>query len=482
MSILKIPQYEKRVAEYVPYPLYRHRGSPFVEALGVSGFTIDSLLKALERSPPLPTQKDRSASDFLRQSEVNNILQVVHARPAYRAAASMILHTIMNAYALRNPVRVKSVALQHDLAALEPKDVIANNKLETVEGFNFAWGGEAGGYALIGGTGTGKSTLLRAIVSLLGFVYIHKEYDGHVLGHTQIPVIAVSIPHDATIRAFIVQFAAIVDYHLGQPLWEKQARGLRTIADAAHLMIRICAAINLGGLIVDDLQNLRAARGPGVEVALNLLSLLIDFGTSVITSATPALEPIIINNARNTRKLISAGYKELKMMPPGSVESRNYQDAKWPYRYTKPRVAELTPTLRSAWEDAGAGNIAFSDLAYKLVQCHVIQDGGKEIITPEVFQHVSEIDMALLKPAIDALKSQDPKLLQRFDDLVFKQELKELFAKINMEDPQQLDDPAPFDDEPDGYSAKSGPTKSSRPLTRRHRLPTEDPLSLMTVP
>lgn len=484
MTTLNIPRFQIVDVQYEPYPLDRYRGNPFVEALQLSKLTgqavsKNSLHKALEHYPEVPSASTRRASDFYREMELDNIADIVFPRPAYLQAAPRIVSTIVNSYAHRNPLSVERVAQRHDLAFLEPKDVFADGLLNRSSRFAIGQRGAAGGYAIFGGTGSGKTTLLQAISRLLGRVIRHKAYRGHELNQLQVPMLQVSVPHDATMRAFILQFAAVMDYQLGESLYEKQVRGLKTIADAALLMTRICAATNLGALIVDDLQNLRAARGPGVEVALNLLALLIDFGTSVITSATPAVGELLTSNARNTRKLVSNGYTELIMMPAGSSESRGYQDAYWPYQYTS-TVTELTPKIRKAWEAAGAGNPAFSALAFKLVQSRLIGE-KKEVITPELFEHVAHIDMALLKPAIDALNSNDPFLLACFDDLVFKDELRELFAKIKMDSPKEPDDPGGFGDEPDDKPSSRRYGKPAGPITRMTALPTEDALALMTL-
>jgi hypothetical protein len=483
MSALNVPRFQIVDAQYEPYPLDRYRGNPFVEALQVSKLTEQtisksSLHKALEHCPKMPSDSTRRASDFYREIELDNVTDIVFARPAYLQAALKVVTTVINSYAHRNLLSVERVAKRYDLAFLEPKDVFSDGLLNRSGRFAIGHRGAAGGYAIFGSTGSGKTTFLQAIVKLLGRVIRHKAYRGHELNELQVPMLQVSVPHDATMRAFILQFAAMMDYQLGESLYEKQVRGLKTIADAALLMMRICAATNLGALIVDDLQNLRAARGPGVEVALNLLALLIDFGTSVITSATPAVGDLLTSNARSTRKLVSNGYTELMMMPAGSEESRNFQNTYWPYQYTS-TFTRLTPKIREAWEAAGAGNPAFSALAFKLVQSRLIGE-EKEVIAPEHFEHVAHIDMALLKPAIDALNSKDPLLLASFDDLVFKDELKALFAKIKMDLPKVPDDPRGFGDEPDDQHFSRRYGRRASPITRKTALPTEDALALMT--
>ena len=488
MNVMSIPKFASEVAQYEAYDFPRYRGNPMVEALRLStlfngDLSKDGLLKRIEHMPIKPDRSVRLADELIRETELDALCEVVYARPAYRQAVPAILRTVMNAYARRVWCSVDAVALRYQLATLQPTDIFNDKHLNQSDRFVIGHRGTAGGFGVFGSTGSGKTTLVNAICELLGRVISHGSYNGHALDMLQIPVLHMSVPHDSTIRGFLLQFAAIVDHHLGEQLYEKQVRSLKTIADAALLMLRICASINLGALIVDDLQNLRAARGAGVDLALNLLALLIDFGTSVITLATPAVGNLLVTRTRNTRKLISNGYIELGMMAPGSAESRGFQDAHWNYQYTS-KHTPISPKLRKAWEQAGAGNPAFSTLAYKLAQTHLIGEKD-ERITPELFDYVSHVDMAPLRPAIDALLSGDPFLLGQFDDLIFKEELRELFRKIKMEIPDAGGGEEPFDDEPDKRSAtRVAPRKRNRPMTpvqRAKDLPVEDPLTLMSL-
>lgn len=486
MNAISIPKFEHECAQYELYDFPRYRGNPMIEGLRLTtlfngDMSKDGLLKRIEHCPLKPDRSLRSAADLFREAELDTLCDVVYARPAYRQALLAILRTVMNAYAHRIWKPVEAAARRYQLAQVQPSDLFTDKQLNRSDRFVIGSRGTACGYAVYGSTGSGKTTLANAISKLLGRVIEHGSYNGHELNMLQLPVLHMSVPHDSTIRGLILQFAAIVDHHLGEQLYERQVRSLKTISDAALLMLRICTSINLGALIVDDLQNLRAARGAGVDLALNLLSLLIDFGISVITLATPAVGNLLMTRARNTRKLISNGYIELGMMAAGSAESRGFQDAHWDYQYTS-KFTKISPQLRTAWEQASAGNPAFSTLAYKLVQTHLIGEAD-ERITPDLFDYVSHVDMAPLRPSIDALLSGDPFLLSQFDDLIFKDDLRDLFRKIKMELPGTDSSDGPFDDEPnDERATKSVPAPRKRqmmPVKRTKALPTEDPLALM---
>lgn len=480
--MLRIRAYPHKVAKYKPYPGTRYRGNPLVECLGLEKHTKDRIFNGLAMKPPPRGDDVANWTDFVRQQELGVIKEIIYPRPAYRHAASQIVSTVLSAYAGEDPRSNTDVAMQHYLATLEADDVFANRNLDYSPSFTPGWRGDAGGYGLFGCTGSGKTTLFRAIEQLLGRVIRHERYDGIDLNYTQLPVVRVSIPHDATLRTFTKLFGAVIDHHLGVQLYEKQLGHLRTIGDAALQIVRICATLRIGAVLVDDLQNLRAARGKGIEIALNLLALLIDFGTSVIVSATPAAGELIEFNVRGIRKLISEGSVELKMMPPGSTESQMFQQLYWRYQYTL-ACTPHSPEIQKAWEEASAGNPAFAALAFKLVQARAIGNRDargvpQEAITPELFKHVLYVDMALLKPAIDALNSNDPAKREMFDDLVFKKKLRELLDQVRTptDDPK---DNSPFADEDDAAFEPHGKAGILVPVARKLRLPAEDAVRLM---
>ena len=89
MNVLNIPRYQIEDAQYEAYPLTRYRGNPLVEALRISSLVNQTVSKnslhgALERFPVVPGADVRSASDFYREAELDNICDIVLARPAYR--------------------------------------------------------------------------------------------------------------------------------------------------------------------------------------------------------------------------------------------------------------------------------------------------------------------------------------------------------------------------------------------------------------
>ncbi|WP_429446194.1 hypothetical protein [Paraburkholderia sp. 40] len=78
---------------------------------------------------------------------------------------------------------------------------------------------------------------------------------------------------------------------------------MRTIALMVQLMHKVATTVSLGIIVIDDVQNLRAAQGPTAEFLLNLFSEIVErLGISLFLLSTPAIDKALINIVRNTRK------------------------------------------------------------------------------------------------------------------------------------------------------------------------------------
>ncbi|MGF6918537.1 hypothetical protein OKW28_002710 [Paraburkholderia sp. 40] len=119
----------------------------------------------------------------------------------------------------------------------------------------------------------------------------------------QIVYIVLSVPHDATLKGLGIQFFEAIDRILGNTEYSKEARSVRTIALMVQLMHKVATTVSLGIIVIDDVQNLRAAQGPTAEFLLNLFSEIVErLGISLFLLSTPAIDKALINIVRNTRK------------------------------------------------------------------------------------------------------------------------------------------------------------------------------------
>lgn len=396
-------------ADYKPTGVRRFDGNPFIEALPSLEKSKDRILDRLKNYPQKPTKSDRQKSELVRTAEVGCINEIVYPFAEYKRAGTNLTMNIRESYVARHPLSVQDVQRRHAIALNESGAIPFPNN----------WTSTARGQTLLGISGSGKTTFATAFSLPYQVVIEHREYQGRSLVCRQIPWVGIRMSHDATLKSLCLQFFEVVDQILGNTNYRRQAGVVGSVARMVMLIAQVATAASVGVIFVDEVQNLKAAMGKNAVFVLNLFSEIIErAGVTLVVAGTPALASVIDENVRNLRKLNSGGESNFVQMKYGDPEFDAFCDIYWDYQFVKNPVS-LEKGIRKAWHKAGAGNPAFTALAFMLAQRNEI--GGREVIDAVAFERVSKIDMAILEPAINALLSGQAHLLKSFDDLLFKE-------------------------------------------------------------
>lgn len=393
-------------ANYISSGVSRFQGNPFIEVLPALEKTKTQFLTALSHYPPKPTAMSRRAGEIERVMELSTLSDIVYPFPEYQKAGIALATIMRDTYVARNPMTTMDRQRRHALAT------------EGVDGLPFPanWKSSAKGHFMMAVSGMGKTTFAQAFLLRYPQVIQHSNYNGQPLQCFQVVYLNLRVPHDATLKSLCLQFFEEIDRLLATN-YARQARSLRNIAPMVQLMNQVATAVSLGFLVIDEVQNLRTARGDDAEIMLNLFSEIIErLGISLLILATPAVQDVVEHSVRNARKLMSSGETVLKPMSRTDLQWEDFCETYWDYSYVK-KKGQLNKAIRDAWHDASAGNTAFAVLAFMLSQRNEI--GGREIIDAASFARTAATDMAFLQPAIAALRSRDPKKLRTFDDLLF---------------------------------------------------------------
>lgn len=401
-------------AKYHSSKIQAYRNNPLIEALPpLQPFA--ELATALEHFPAKPTAKTRKQDEWERYQAVGNLRRIIVASPEYKSASIQLHSLLRDTYLARN-------------CTTESEEIrcfaIANLKVDEDLKLPDDWKSTASGHMIISSTGTGKTTFIDAFLLRLPQVIRHTRYNGEDLGRTQIVYLKLSIPPDGTLKAFCLNFFRAVD-NLLHTNYLKQAYAAETVAKMTLLMGKVATSISLGLLIVDEFQNLKIAKTEQCVIVFNLFVQIIeDYGISVVTLCTPAIQKLLKAKIAITRKLMG-NTTYFPLMAAGGDEWNHFTDAVWPYCYTKDAPA-ITPGIRAAWHNASGGNAAFAVQAYKLAQEHAIMNDQN--VDELCFELVLNTSFAALKPAIDALVRGHPTELDAFEDLISDPDSKALIA------------------------------------------------------
>ena len=472
-------QYITVAARYVPTGTRRCDGNPLIEALPAMEMTKEAILDRLQFFPDKPTAADRKKSEVQRIVELGSLNDFVYGMAIYQQAGLSATVSLREALVSRHPLTVLDSQRRHAIA-------MGN---ETGLALPANWRSTAKGQMLIGITGGGKSTFGDTLLLPYKTVIVHSSYKGQPFDCKQIPVVTIRIPHDGTLRSLCLQFFGVVDAALGKAMYLPQAKGRMTIAAMALLIVEVATTISLSMLFIDEFQNLRAANSAQIEFVLNMITAIMEVaGVSVLIAGTPALESVITPDVRSNRKLITAGEYRVVPWRWKDPEMFAFMDELWARSMTK-KVKKLSDPIRRAWFDCGVGNPAFMSLGFYHANATAI--GGTEEIDELSFERVLNKQMAVLKPAIDAIRTNNAAALLQFDDLIFNSDRSPLLlqgwpkhepAQKKEEDSEEFEE---VEEAAKDAKARASHRKNPKAATPRRKakaappqFPTENPLRI----
>lgn len=270
------------------------------------------------------------------------------------------------------------------------------------------------GFSIIGASGMGKTTAINKVLSLMPQVIQHTGYKNKRINTTQVVYIKLNCPYDGSIRALCIEFFSEVDRLIGTNYFKKYATGKVSSNVMLPIMVQISQSINLGMLIIDEIQHLSLAKSGGGEKMLNFFVTLVNLiNLPVIMIGTPKAMSLW-SQFRQARRACGQG---------GIVFERMKKDVNWDllvngmfyYQWTKNETV-LTSEINDVLYEESQG---ITDIAIKLYAMSQIKaiSTGLEIISPDLIREVVKDNFQLIKPAMDALKSGKQSRISDFEDV-----------------------------------------------------------------
>ena len=370
-------------ADYIANPLYDN--NPFIEALPpmLSG---KDLIRALAVIPPY-SDSDRDRSTWER-------LQLLSSLYEFYQPLSMTIDLYCEIYtAMQHCYGQYSV--QSEAAAFQKGySLMHGNALAASIG-----GGNS--FSVVGVSGLGKSTALQRVLSLYPQVIEHTEYHGQKFYCHQIPYLVVQTPHDASIKALILDIYLQIDSLIGT-CYQKDALSRRLSIDVLVSQLNQIVRVNhIGLLVIDELQNITYHKSDGGIRFLNFLVHLINgAGVSVCMVGTPRVLQVLQQEFRAARRTTGLVYDRL----PNDKEFALLLQGLWHYQYTQ-YATDLTPEFAN-WLYRKTQGIP--DILAKLLynaQKQVILD-GREKLDLEVFESAFLRNLGMVSEYISELSAK----------------------------------------------------------------------------
>ncbi|MDY0744785.1 AAA family ATPase [Paucibacter sp. R3-3] len=421
-------------AVYTTSRIPRHMGNQLIEALPpmVDGL---KLLKEMDDPPKYkPEQLTWPKSErMLMVDELSNFNMPLRQQVELFGALDRMIRA---GYVGRVPRTPHHAAInqaiyekQHNLEAFSQTDVQQAVQVST---------------SLIGVSGMGKTTTLKRWCARLPKVIFHES-----LNLYQVPYLHIELPADgASIRGLATAiFQALERLFPGSDYVRMYTKGRPNeemmILSAARLMHKHC----VGLLIVDEVQNL--ANSPkGAQVLMTQLTSICNvLGLPVLFVGTNKAASLLGVDFRQGRRSSGEGIPAWERLLPlsrgGEGEWEDFVGELWQYQWVQNPV-KLQPEFRSYLYWACQGVVDLTIKMVKSAQIRAMID-GTERLSIELLKSVYEREFKVLHHMLDALRTNNWALLERYDDirpLDFDKHLKKL----------QLE-----------YEAKQSPLYSTKP-------------------
>lgn len=273
--------------------------------------------------------------------------------------------------------------------------------------------GHAACRALVGMSGTGKSTAMKLILSLFPPVIQHTTFRGAPCRFRQLVWVYVMCPANGSVMAFFKDILTFVDERLDLHLRDEMLASARS-QDYVNKITTVLRRWFAGVLVIDEFQNLLKAAA-STELLDSVVNLLNSRCCCMMVMGTPETEGIIKTRLRLARRVASDGYEVMVPLAAGAVYEGFSREILALHFLRKP-IANLK-AVQSVILELSAGLPALVKLIPRLAQYMAIETGCEQI-TPRFLRQVQRELLAPLVDMTTALRNHDSKALALYVDMV----------------------------------------------------------------
>ncbi|MFL9811605.1 ATP-binding protein [Stutzerimonas stutzeri] len=389
------------VARYEESPVLEFQGNPLIEAL--PPILCESDAASLIMHFPPVNEHERELDSAVRLHCIDRLRTVVQPLPIHLELESTLSSLIRSGYVGRNPLSPTTVRHLHSLSTSR----------RTSDGFRST----ATTFSLVGLSGIGKSTALESILRLYPQTVLHERYGNRQFVQTQITWLKLDCPFDGSLSGLCRAFFRAVDQAIGQDRYANSYRSRSGLPDTIQRMEQVASTYFIGALLIDEIQHLRSARTGGKDNMLNFfVNLINSIGIPVVFIGTNSMISLFSDVLRNARRGCGLGVIEFQRFEKDDPFWKMLVESLWAYQWCR-EVSPLTDELLDVLYDLTQGVTDFLVKLMILGQRFAIQH-GEERLAPSTFRRVADTKMQILKPALSALRSRDPRQLVRFEDLL----------------------------------------------------------------
>ena len=408
---------------YVEQNIAEYRDNPLIEALPPI-LTEKEAARAMILRPQIQPE-ERAMSTEERWHLLARLKYVVIPRLIFYDVERTISRLLRAGYVVRNPIeasRWRSIYTAQDREQWRNLDwqlIPCESQL-----------------LIVGLSGSGKTTCADAILRTYPQQVVHHaSWRGRHLPITQLVWLKVTCPKNGSISSFCREFARQVDAALGTGgKYEKLFSRTGMREDMLEGAMRQIAATHfLGILIIDEIQRLSLQKTHGTAPLLHFFQdLRTVLRVPVVEIGTSKAANLFTNEMKDGRRASESGLIQFERPPKRVKEWDDFVRRIWTYQWVR-QPRDPDDEMLDTVFDLSQSIPDFVVLLFKLAQQRAMLD-GTETLTPKILRQTYDDGLALLHPAINALRTNTTRSLSQYEDLL---PVDEALAKL-LEFPKQV--------------------------------------------
>ncbi|WP_411682892.1 ATP-binding protein [Clostridium thailandense] len=313
-------------ADYKDQIIDEYNNNPFIQALPTIRDN-EEIITILSQNLKI-SKKELELDEYVRIHMLQRIYKgVFQVLPIHIKVFNMIDTLIRQGYVDRNPFNPEYIRHINKLG----NKLISKDFSMSVHS-NFVTTASCG--LLIGFSGMGKTKIVNKVLDNTPQLICHNSYSDTDFNAIQVTWIKLEAPHNSSLKALSLNFIMKIDELIGSRNMERYAVKNLSVDAMLPIMGQLANNINLGLLVIDELQHLNKNTS---QIMNYFVALMNTFGVPILLIGTPACYNMLTGELRIARRVTGSGEIIWNNMK-NDKEFRLFINGIWKNQYVRNRA------------------------------------------------------------------------------------------------------------------------------------------------